>query len=91
MQKKYIFATSAAIIVLVAGALTYKVSAEKNNGVAAVVNDEQITLADVQEVYEQTPQIKNHVSFSDFYPQLDISLYTNNHPIRTIELRMEAY
>ena len=67
MQKKYIFATTAAVVVLLAGAFTYKVYAEKNNGVAAVVNGEQITFADIKEAYEQTPQIKNQVSFEEFY------------------------
>lgn len=67
MQKKYIFATTAAVVVLLAGAFTYKVYAEKNNGVAAVVNGEQITVADIKEAYEQTPQIKNQVSFEEFY------------------------
>ena len=29
--------------------------------------------------------------FSDFYPRLDITLFTNNHKINSIELRLEAY
>lgn len=67
MQKKYVFATAAAVVVLLAGAFTYKVYAERNNGVAAVVNGEQITVADIKEAYEQTPQIKAQVSFEEFY------------------------
>lgn len=67
MQKKYIFAASAALIVLIAGAVTYKVSAEKNNGIAAVVNGEQITVMEVRAAYEQNPQIKAQVKFEDFY------------------------
>lgn len=67
MQKKYIFAASAALVVLIAGAVTYKVSAEKNNGIAAVVNGEQITVAEVKEAYEQNPQLKAQVKFEDFY------------------------
>lgn len=67
MQKKYIFATTAAIIVLVAGAVTYKVCAEKNNGIAAIVNGEQITVAEIQEAYNQNPQLKAQVSFDEFY------------------------
>lgn len=67
MQKKYIFATSAALIVLIAGAFTYKVYAERNNGIAAVVNGEQITVAEIKDAYEQNPQIKAQVSFEDFY------------------------
>ena len=67
MQKKYLFATSAALIVLIAGAFTYKVYAEKNNGIAAIVNGEQITVAEIKEAYDQNPQIKTQVPFEDFY------------------------
>lgn len=73
MQKKYIFATASVIIVLVAAAFTYKVYAEKNNGVAAVVNGEKITVAEMKEAYEKNPQIKAQASFEEFYAQaLDI-------------------
>ena len=51
MQKKYLFATAAAAVVLVAGAWTYKVYAEKNNGIAAIVNGEQITVAEITDAY----------------------------------------
>ncbi|MBP5352653.1 MAG: peptidyl-prolyl cis-trans isomerase [Alphaproteobacteria bacterium] len=67
MQKKYVFATTAALVVLIAGAFTYKVSAEKNNGVAAVVNGEKITVAEVREAYDQNPQLHAQVTFEDFY------------------------
>lgn len=67
MKKKYVFAATAAIVVLLAGAFTYKVYAERNNGIAAVVNGEQITVAEVKEAYEGTPQIKTQVSFEEFY------------------------
>ena len=66
MQKKYIFATSAALVVLIAGAFTYKVYAERNNGVAAIVNGEQITVAEIREAYEQNPQFSAG-KFEDFY------------------------
>lgn len=73
MQKKYIFATSAALVVLIAGAFTYKVYAERNNGVAAIVNGEQITMAEIKEAYEQNPQISSSVKFEDFYSRaLDV-------------------
>ena len=67
MKKKYVFAAIAAVVVLLAGAFTYKVYAERNNGIAAVVNGEQITVAEVKEAYEGTPQIKTQVSFEEFY------------------------
>lgn len=67
MKKKYVFAATAAVVVLLAGAFTYKVYAERNNGIAAVVNGEQITVAEIKEAYEGTPQIKTQVSFEEFY------------------------
>jgi len=67
MQKKYILATSAALVILVAGAFTYKVCAQRNNGVAAVVNGEQITVAQVKEAFEENPQIASQIPFEQFY------------------------
>ena len=67
MQKKYVFATTAAVVVLLAGAFTYRVYAERNNGVAAVVNGEQITVAEIKEAYNENPQVKSQVSFEEFY------------------------
>ena len=67
MKKKYDFAATAAVVVLLAGAFTYKVYAERNNGIAAVVNGEQITVAEIKEAYAETPQIKTQVSFEEFY------------------------
>lgn len=67
MQKKYIIATSAALVILIAGAFTYKVYAEKNEGVAAIVNGETITVAEIKSTYEQNPQIKAQVPFEEFY------------------------
>ena len=66
MQKKYLFATAAAAVVLVAGAWTYKVYAEKNNGIAAIVNGEQITVAEIKDAYAQNPQLQQ-VPFDQFY------------------------
>lgn len=67
MQKKYLLATTAALVVIAAGAFTYKVQAEKNNGVAAIVNGETITVAEVREAYEENPALKAQVKFEDFY------------------------
>lgn len=73
MQKKYLLATSAIVVVLLAGAATYKVWAEKNNGIAAVVNGEQITVAEIKEAYDENPQIKAQVPFEEFYSRaLDV-------------------
>ena len=67
MQKKYVIATSAALVILIAGALTYKVYAEKNDGIAAVVNNEKITVEEVKNAYDQNPQLKAQVPFEEFY------------------------
>lgn len=73
MQKKYIVSIAAVLVIIAAGALTYKVYAEKNNGVAAVVNGEQITVAELKETYEANPQIMAQVPFEEFYERaLDI-------------------
>ena len=73
MQKKYLFATTAAIVVLVAGAWTYKVYAERNNGIAAVVNGEQITVTEIKEAYDQNPQLAAQETFENFYTRaLDV-------------------
>lgn len=73
MQKKYLLATSAIVVVLLAGAATYKVWAEKNNGIAAIVNGEQITVAEIKEAYDENPQIKDQVPFDEFYSRaLDV-------------------
>ena len=74
MQKKYLFAATAAIVVLVAGAWTYKVYAEKNNGIAAIIDGEQVTVAEIKEIYNQSPQMQQ-VPFEEFYPHaLDVMI-----------------
>lgn len=74
MQKKYMFAAVAAVVVLVAGAWTYKVYAEKNKGIAAIVNGEQVTIAEIKEAYDQNPQLKQ-IPFEEFYERaLDVAV-----------------
>lgn len=67
MQKKYILAASAALVIIAAGAFTYNVRAQRNNGIAAVVNGEQITVAQVKEFYEGNPQIAGRIPFELIY------------------------
>ena len=67
MKKKYILTVSAIAIVLLAGAVTYKVYAERNNGLAAVVNGEKITISDVRQTYDANPQFQAQVPFEEFY------------------------
>ncbi len=41
--------------------------AEGKNGIAAVVNGEKITVDEVREAYKANPQLKDRVSFEEFY------------------------
>ena len=63
MQKKHV------ALALFATMLAYPadVSAEGKNGVAAVVNGDKITAAEVRDAYNANPQLKGRVSFNDFY------------------------
>lgn len=44
--------------------------AEGKNGVAAVVNGEKITVAELKDSYNALPQLKSQVSFDQFYPRM---------------------
>lgn len=63
MQKKYV--ALALLTVLLANPA--KVMAEGKDGVAAVVNGEKITVAEIRDAYKANPQLKGRVSFNDFY------------------------
>lgn len=63
MSKKY-------MALAVMGALVFgatQVKAEGKDGVAAVVNGEKITVAEIRKAYDDNPQIKEKVPFNDFY------------------------
>lgn len=62
MQKKYI-ALAVLGLILTAG----NARAEGKDGVAAVVNGDKITVKELKDGYNENPQIKNQVSFNDFY------------------------
>ncbi|MDR1026427.1 MAG: peptidylprolyl isomerase [Lactobacillus sp.] len=69
MQKKCLALTVAALLVSV----SFNANAEGKNGIAAVVNGEKITVAELKQGYESNKQIKEQVSFKDFYEKaLDI-------------------
>ncbi len=62
--------TAAVVIVAVASYISFKVynaNAEGNNGVAAKVNGETIYVNDLKQSYADHPQIKDRVSFDEFY------------------------
>jgi peptidyl-prolyl cis-trans isomerase C len=70
-------ATAAAVVVVaVASYISFKVynaNAEGNNGVAAKVNGEVITVNDLKQSYADHPQIKDRVPFEEFYAKtLDV-------------------
>ncbi len=44
--------------------------AEGKNGVAAVVNGEKITVAELKDSYNALPQLKSQISFDQFYPRM---------------------
>lgn len=68
MQKKYV-ALAVLGLLLTAG----NAKAEGKNGIAAVVNGEKITVNELKEGYNENLQIKNQVSFEDFYEKgLDV-------------------
>lgn len=63
MQKKYV-ALALLAIMLTSPA---QVMAEGKDGVAAVVNGEKITVAEIKDAYDANPQLKGRVPFKDFY------------------------
>ncbi|HCU59068.1 MAG TPA: hypothetical protein DIC64_03710 [Alphaproteobacteria bacterium] len=68
MQRKYILAGSAAVVVVaVAAFFACKVNAQKNDGVAARVNGEVITVEEIRKGYTDNPQIAAQVPFNEFY------------------------
>ena len=73
MKKRIVGFTAtvaAVVIVAVASYISFKVynaNAEGNNGVAAKVNGETIYVNDLKQSYADHPQIKDRVSFDEFY------------------------
>lgn len=71
MQKKY--AAMAVVSLLMIGANAH---AEGNNGVAAVVNGEEITVKELRQAYDDNKQIKAKVPFDEFYAKA-LDVYVN--------------
>ena len=63
MQNKYVALAMMGALVLGAS----QAKAEGKDGVAAVVNGEKITVAEIRQAYDDNPGIKKQVSFKDFY------------------------
>lgn len=62
MQKKYIALAVLGLLLTASNA-----NAEGKDGVAAVVNGEKITVKEIRDGYNENAQIKEQVSFDDFY------------------------
>ena len=63
MQNKYVALAMMGALVLGAS----QAKADGKDGVAAVVNGEKITVAEIRQAYDDNPGIKKQVSFKDFY------------------------
>lgn len=72
MQKKYIALATVSMLFMA----SINVQAEGKNGVAAVVNGEKITVAEVKDGYDSNKQIKDKVSFNDYYGKA-LDVYVN--------------
>ncbi len=65
-----------ALALVSAAVLSSNAYAEGKNGVAAVVNGEEITVAEVKKGYDENPQIKAKVPFDEFYGKA-LDIYVN--------------
>lgn len=65
-----------ALALVSAAVLSSNAYAEGKNGVAAVVNGEEITVAEVKKGYDENPQIKAKVPFDEFYSKA-LDIYVN--------------
>ncbi len=63
MRKKYLALAVSGALILAAG----QAFAEGKDGVAAMVNGEKITVAEIREAYNANPAIKEKVPFKEFY------------------------
>ena len=74
MQKNFVAMAVMGLAVL--GASSEAFAAGKD-GVAAVVNGEKITVAEVKKAYNDNPAIKEKVKFDDFYPRA-VDIFVNS-------------
>lgn len=72
MQKRYIALATVSMLFMA----TMNVKAEGKNGVAAIVNGEKITVAEVKDGYDSNKQIKDKVPFNDYYGKA-LDVYVN--------------
>ena len=75
-MKKYLLGASAVVVIAVAAAYSFKVCAEKSEGVAARVNGEVISIEEIKKGYNDNPQIAAQVPFDQFYNKA-VDVYIN--------------
>ena len=75
-MKKYLLAVSAVAVVAAVAAYSYKVNAENNEGVAARVNGEVISVEEIRKGYTDNPQIAAQIPFDQFYVKA-VDIYVN--------------
>jgi len=76
IMKKYLLAASAVVVVAAAVAYSFRVNAEKDEGVAARVNGEVISVEEIRKGYTDNPQIAAQLPFDQFYPKA-LDIYIN--------------
>ena len=68
MNKRYL-----ALLLLGAAVIATDAKAEGKNGVAAVVNGKEVTVASMRDAYNSNPAIKSKANFDEFYKKtLDV-------------------
>lgn len=72
MQNKYVAVAALSLLML----NSFDAAAAGKNGIAASVNGENITVAEMKQGYEDNRQIKDKVSFDDFYEKA-LEIYVN--------------
>ena len=75
-MKKYLLMASAVVVLAGVAAYSFKVCAEKNEGIAAKVNGEVISIEEIKKGYNDNPQIAAQVSFDKFYDKA-VDIYIN--------------
>jgi peptidyl-prolyl cis-trans isomerase C len=75
-MKKYLLNSSAVAAAAVAALVSISACAEKDQGTAARVNGEVITVDEIRKAYENNPQIAAQVPFDQFYTKA-VDIYVN--------------
>jgi len=82
MKTKYLATVALALMM----AAPVNAQAEGKGGVAALVNGEKVTVAEIREVWENTPQIKAQATFAEFYANA-INVWVNSKVLQQAALK----